>query len=347
MGEAAVKEPSMEDILASIRKIVSEDEQPAGRAKPSAGTPGGRSFDGATGISSGSGRTAPPAFSSRPVAETGSFARFAREAVDRPAPSGPPIARPSFRREEDAAPVRSAPRDSAPFGAPRSASASVASFSRQEAPRRPVQEAAPAQRPMAERPLDQRPADHRSTSSGVGRNTAGPATAAQNTAAQSSAEKNRRTDFQAPPKPSIKPAAGHSSVFAPARPQTSRPEASRSETVRPELPRAETPRAEASRREAPRPETSVPVAARAPAAPERRSAADREVEAFRGALTSPSTERAVRESFDKLKRKTMDDLDAKVEALLRPMLREWLDENLPRVVERMVAAEIDRLTGKG
>ncbi|MCB1461735.1 MAG: DUF2497 domain-containing protein [Nitratireductor sp.] len=89
------------------------------------------------------------------------------------------------------------------------------------------------------------------------------------------------------------------------------------------------------------------MAARAPAAPERRSAADREVEAFRGALTSPSTERAVRESFDKLKRKTMDDLDAKVEALLRPMLREWLDENLPRVVERMVAAEIDRLTGKG
>jgi cell pole-organizing protein PopZ len=29
---------------------------------------------------------------------------------------------------------------------------------------------------------------------------------------------------------------------------------------------------------------------------------------------------------------------------LRPMLKSWLDENLPRVVERMVEAEIERVT---
>lgn len=32
--------------------------------------------------------------------------------------------------------------------------------------------------------------------------------------------------------------------------------------------------------------------------------------------------------------------------LLRPMLAEWLDKNLPPLVERMVAAEITRIVGK-
>jgi cell pole-organizing protein PopZ len=32
--------------------------------------------------------------------------------------------------------------------------------------------------------------------------------------------------------------------------------------------------------------------------------------------------------------------------LLRPMLKEWLDANLPAMVERMVAAEIARLVGQ-
>jgi hypothetical protein len=32
--------------------------------------------------------------------------------------------------------------------------------------------------------------------------------------------------------------------------------------------------------------------------------------------------------------------------MLRPMLREWLDANLPRLVESMVAKEIARISGK-
>lgn len=39
-------------------------------------------------------------------------------------------------------------------------------------------------------------------------------------------------------------------------------------------------------------------------------------------------------------------LDGLVREMLRPMLKEWLDENLPNVVERMVAKEIARLTNR-
>lgn len=39
--------------------------------------------------------------------------------------------------------------------------------------------------------------------------------------------------------------------------------------------------------------------------------------------------------------KTLDDL---VKDMLRPMLRAWLDENLPAVVERLVRAEIERVS---
>jgi cell pole-organizing protein PopZ len=38
---------------------------------------------------------------------------------------------------------------------------------------------------------------------------------------------------------------------------------------------------------------------------------------------------------------TLEDI---VRETLRPMLNSWLDENLPRVVERMVQAEVERIT---
>ena len=37
---------------------------------------------------------------------------------------------------------------------------------------------------------------------------------------------------------------------------------------------------------------------------------------------------------------TLEDV---VRETLRPMLKSWLDENLPRVVERMVQAEVERV----
>jgi uncharacterized protein len=40
--------------------------------------------------------------------------------------------------------------------------------------------------------------------------------------------------------------------------------------------------------------------------------------------------------------RTLQDL---VQEMLRPMLRSWLDDNLPTLVERLVRAEIERLAG--
>jgi uncharacterized protein len=41
--------------------------------------------------------------------------------------------------------------------------------------------------------------------------------------------------------------------------------------------------------------------------------------------------------------RTLQDL---VREMLRPMLKSWLDDNLPTVVERLVLAEIERIVGK-
>ena len=41
------------------------------------------------------------------------------------------------------------------------------------------------------------------------------------------------------------------------------------------------------------------------------------------------------------------EIDVTARALLQPMLKAWLDANLPEIVEAAVAAEIRRLTGHG
>lgn len=66
-------------------------------------------------------------------------------------------------------------------------------------------------------------------------------------------------------------------------------------------------------------------------------------------LISQQAATSVSESFSNLsgllvssQAKTMEDL---LKEMLRPMLQSWLDENLPSLVEKMVAAEIRRLSG--
>jgi cell pole-organizing protein PopZ len=66
-------------------------------------------------------------------------------------------------------------------------------------------------------------------------------------------------------------------------------------------------------------------------------------------LLSSQTDKAVLASFSKLSQVagapsqsapvTMDEF---VRQMLRPMLKDWLDKNLPRIVERLVQAEIER-----
>lgn len=76
-------------------------------------------------------------------------------------------------------------------------------------------------------------------------------------------------------------------------------------------------------------------------------------------LVSPLSAAASRSSLDVLAAvlasgKTEDapalpagdtSVNALVEAALRPMLKQWLDANLPAIVERLVASEIARITG--
>ncbi|WP_312846859.1 DUF2497 domain-containing protein [Stappia sediminis] len=65
-------------------------------------------------------------------------------------------------------------------------------------------------------------------------------------------------------------------------------------------------------------------------------------------LVSPSVDTAVNSAFNSLANtvlmnnaRTLEDL---VKDMLRPMLKDWLDQNLPPLVERLVRQEIERVT---
>jgi cell pole-organizing protein PopZ len=65
-------------------------------------------------------------------------------------------------------------------------------------------------------------------------------------------------------------------------------------------------------------------------------------------ILSRSTVSAVESAFNSLAHtvlsnnaRTLEDL---VKEMLRPMLKSWLDDNLPRLVERIVKAEIERVS---
>ena len=69
-------------------------------------------------------------------------------------------------------------------------------------------------------------------------------------------------------------------------------------------------------------------------------------------LVSPQARAASARAMATLATVTVDPnaaahtLDGLVREMLRPMLKEWLDANLPELVERVVAREIARLHGK-
>jgi hypothetical protein len=69
------------------------------------------------------------------------------------------------------------------------------------------------------------------------------------------------------------------------------------------------------------------------------------------ALLSATSHAAVGQAFDRLAHtvlssnaRTLEDL---VREMLRPMLKNWLDDNLPTMVERLVRAEIERVARGG
>ena len=88
---------------------------------------------------------------------------------------------------------------------------------------------------------------------------------------------------------------------------------------------------------------------RFPAAAERPSGIGRGgMDAFAPEMLSQSTVSAVESAFSSLANtvlsnnaRTLEDL---VREMLRPMLKSWLDDNLPGLVERIVKAEIERVS---
>jgi uncharacterized protein len=68
----------------------------------------------------------------------------------------------------------------------------------------------------------------------------------------------------------------------------------------------------------------------------------------RGQLISREVNNAVHAAFDALAQtvlvnnsRTLEDL---VRAMLQPMLKVWLDDNLPGIVERLVRVEIEQIS---
>jgi uncharacterized protein len=130
-----------------------------------------------------------------------------------------------------------------------------------------------------------------------------------------------------------------------------RPEHARPDLAKPEPPRFELPRRDAARWELPRPESEEPMRAEpakpsAVASPPALRAAEEE------GLLSPRTTAAVDLAFNTLAQtvlvqnsRTLEEL---VREMLKPMLKAWLDDNLPGLVERLVRAEIERASrGRG
>jgi hypothetical protein len=100
-----------------------------------------------------------------------------------------------------------------------------------------------------------------------------------------------------------------------------------------------------SRPAAPASAEHPPAARSDPAGPARRRSASE-------GLVSAATAASVDAAFDTLAQtaqpcsgRTVEEL---VSELIRPMLKTWLDDNLPTIVERLVRAEIERLSrGRG
>jgi cell pole-organizing protein PopZ len=98
------------------------------------------------------------------------------------------------------------------------------------------------------------------------------------------------------------------------------------------------------------PAPSAQVTALSPREPPRREEAPAQPapQAPAAPLVSAGTASAVGDAFERLAATPVPpplrSLEEAVSEMLRPMLKSWLDDNLPALVERLVKAEIERLT---
>ena len=98
-----------------------------------------------------------------------------------------------------------------------------------------------------------------------------------------------------------------------------------------------------------KPEAKAAEAVEAPATPSAPVAATTAADIH--ALVSHEAGERIAGSFEDLARVIRDEqmrtMDETVRQMLRPMLQEWLDDNLPRLVERLVREEIERVARGG
>lgn len=97
---------------------------------------------------------------------------------------------------------------------------------------------------------------------------------------------------------------------------------------------------------APKPQVQAVAQRPVPRQPEQQ-----QMPAARGAMLSEQVERKVAAQFAELSdafaarsKKTFDEM---AEQMMRPMLQDWLDNNLPMIVERLVREEIERVARGG
>lgn len=328
MGEAAAKEPTMEDILSSIRRIIAQDDQPQQTGDATGQTGADDSGGGRSEAARGAGDGGPEG------------KRPAQPALDRP---GPPQA-----------PARPAIQGSAPPRKPEGNIGELAALAgeitgtKAQSPGAPLRPAGQNASPpaMTAQRTETKPASVLAGSSASGQMGKGTASAPGTSAPGTSAPGTSA------PGTSASGAAPHPAPASGAEPKTAaRPGEFKSAIVDVEEPARAKPMASA------RPGTTAPSAgsgANMPRSDNSGRAAtpgprsnDREARNFKQALVSPSTEGAVSGSMDRLKKAAIDDAEARVESVLRPMLREWLDDNLPDLVERLVREEISRIASDG
>jgi cell pole-organizing protein PopZ len=274
-ASSAQREPSMEEILASIRRIIEDNDA-------------GRKQGGEPELARAAAPSSVPAQAERTVIEVDAFRNELRT---------PPAEAPAQREAPQKKPTL------AEIQAQVSAeAAAMPSRWMDPAP------AAPSERPVAERSVLERPAPERSMS--------------------------ERPSFERSPDDIKKAIENSRAAREDARALLGIPEAAN--TARPPEPRKSEP---AYAREAEIEERPTMMAQSRPAVME--SAAPKP------ALLSERVERQVAASFSELSeafavrsRKTFDEM---AEEMIAPLLRDWMENNLPTLVERLVREEIERV----
>jgi hypothetical protein len=319
----AQREPSMEEILASIRRIIEENDT-ANRNVPPPETVAPAS------------RLAPhaPAQVLEVDAFRGELRKAGLEAGPMPAVEARPLV--DLQPLAEAQPLVEARMPAAPPRGPfveRSASATAQVLDRRAAPR-----PAPVQQPGA--------ATNPPVVAGAALATPGEADAPKPTiAAAPDAEPAPAAEAVKPsalatPEPAAAKPAGTISPFeqslasSPVLIEMSEEmEKAALEMIEAPLPRVETPAVAGNLEKA--------LAPKAPAFPE----------PAKGGILSERTGRQVAAAFGELsdafaasRRRSFDEI---AEEMLRPMLQEWLDNNLPTMVERLVREEIERIARGG